>query len=526
VKEGANPEMDQIRKLVSGRLKAQVPGPHPDPELLAAFAESALPETERAQLLGHLGACSDCREILYLAMPGSAEAQKVLSFHPKPSSSLVFRWGTLVASVVIVAGLLITIRYKGGVTNYDMRVAAPSSPAPSRIAKQEPPAEIDKLHEELSASREDTKTRSKELPETKHMTAKPSAHFDFDESGQVRISPPPNSNKSSDAMLDQSLKASSENLPIQCRTVTALSAPSSTPEGNQAQAKAEAKEKDVSRDAFAYSPVVVSPQKSVAGGSLGGVVLDPSGAVVGNAKITAIGPSGTKTATSDPDGKFSFAQLSPGLYSVRTEAKGFPIKEDKQVEVLANETSNLRLTLPVGGASETVEVSASAVPMSNAAEVRNMQSLAKSSGSAGKLPARQQAQLKAKKTPAAAPQPVAMASGLSNQVFRWTLSPKGEVERSSDSGKNWQSVPVVNGAVFRALSATGTSIWAGGNAGTLYHSIDTGQTWTQVVPAIGEQKLHSDITHIDFSDPSNGSVTTADGQVWSTSDGGQTWSRK
>src|SRR6266496_5016406 len=144
--------MDQIRKLVSGRLKAQTPGPHPDPELLAAFVENALLETERAQLLGHLGACSDCREILYLAMPVSAEAQKVLSFRPKRSASLVFRWGTLVASVAIVAGLLITIRHKGGVTNYEMRVAPPSSPAPAQVAKQEPPAEIDKLHEELSAS--------------------------------------------------------------------------------------------------------------------------------------------------------------------------------------------------------------------------------------------------------------------------------------------------------------------------------------------------------------------------------------
>src|SRR5882724_9048405 len=71
VKERASPEMNQIAKLVSGRLKTQAAGPHPDPDLLAAFAENALPDTDRARLLHHLGTCPDCREILYLTVPDS-----------------------------------------------------------------------------------------------------------------------------------------------------------------------------------------------------------------------------------------------------------------------------------------------------------------------------------------------------------------------------------------------------------------------------------------------------------------------
>src|SRR5690348_15668608 len=79
-KEGTDPEVNAFSKLVSGRLKAQTVGPHPGPEVLAAFAENALPDAERAQLLQHLGDCSDCRDVVYLAMPESDGAQKVLSF--------------------------------------------------------------------------------------------------------------------------------------------------------------------------------------------------------------------------------------------------------------------------------------------------------------------------------------------------------------------------------------------------------------------------------------------------------------
>src|SRR5258708_21638857 len=103
-REAASSVMDRIAKLVSGRLKARAStGPHPGPELLTAFAENALPEADRGQLLQHLGACSDCREILYLALPVSVPAQKVLVLQPRPFRRWALGWGALVASVAIAA---------------------------------------------------------------------------------------------------------------------------------------------------------------------------------------------------------------------------------------------------------------------------------------------------------------------------------------------------------------------------------------------------------------------------------------
>jgi len=103
----------------------------------------------------------------------------------------------------------------------------------------------------------------------------------------------------------------------------------------------------------------------------------------------------------------------------------------------------------------------------------------------------------------------------------WGLSPTGEVQRSIDSGKTWQIVPVGETTSFRAITAFHDDIWVGGNSGALYHSADSGQSWTKMTPVSSD-----DITHIEFSDPQNGLLNTANGQVWSTSDGGRSWHSK
>ena len=62
--------MEQLPKIVQQRLRAPAkPGIHPDPDLLAAFAEKSLNDRERSQVLQHLVECADCREVLSLAMP-------------------------------------------------------------------------------------------------------------------------------------------------------------------------------------------------------------------------------------------------------------------------------------------------------------------------------------------------------------------------------------------------------------------------------------------------------------------------
>lgn len=111
-------------------------------------------------------------------------------------------------------------------------------------------------------------------------------------------------------------------------------------------------------------------------------------------------------------------------------------------------------------------------------------------------------------------------------VPQWRLAREGGIERSIDSGKTWNPVSVAAGAVLKALSASGGSVWTGGKDGALFHSPNAGADWVQVHPEFAGQKLAGDITRINFSDPLNGAVYTESGETWATSDGGSSWSRK
>jgi len=108
-------------------------------------------------------------------------------------------------------------------------------------------------------------------------------------------------------------------------------------------------------------------------------------------------------------------------------------------------------------------------------------------------------------------------------VPRWTLSSDGTLQRSFDAGKTWATIPVAGNSVFRALAAVGANIWVGGSGGSLYRSADAGEHWLKVSPASSGKVLTADIIGVEFTDANHGKLTTADEQIWTTADAGQTW---
>src|SRR5262249_52738872 len=119
--------------------------------------------------------------------------------------------------------------------------------------------------------------------------------------------------------------------------------------------------KEVAKDKSDFANLDIVADGLPAKGNLGGRILDPSGAAITNAKVTASGPTGAKTATSDTEGKFAFDALTPGQYSIKAEASGFKSSEIRQVAVLDKKTSTIGVKLEPGTAAETVEVSGAAV---------------------------------------------------------------------------------------------------------------------------------------------------------------------
>jgi hypothetical protein len=113
-----------------------------------------------------------------------------------------------------------------------------------------------------------------------------------------------------------------------------------------------------------------------------------------------------------------------------------------------------------------------------------------------------------------------------NLAPRWTLSSDGTLQRSLDSGRTWQTIPVSSQTLFRALAANGLDIWVGGAAGALFHSSDAGQRWTQVRPVVDGEALEDDIIGVEFTDTLHGKLTSSMEETWITADAGQTWQKQ
>jgi hypothetical protein len=106
-----------------------------------------------------------------------------------------------------------------------------------------------------------------------------------------------------------------------------------------------------------------------------GTVEDPSGAAVAQAKVVLINLNTQVSAetTTDSSGIYRFLSLAPGSYKIRAESAGFATAE-KTVILQTNQNLSVPMALKVGATSEEVTVSAE-VPLVNAAETRNEQTL-------------------------------------------------------------------------------------------------------------------------------------------------------
>src|SRR5256886_12625352 len=95
-------------------------------------------------------------------------------------------------------------------------------------------------------------------------------------------------------------------------------------------------------------------------GSISGTVTDPQGAAVANAKVsvTSATKATTVQTTTNADGNYSVTHLIPDSYNIRVEAPGFKAFESKNIQVSADTAARVDGHFQVGGASETVEVTA------------------------------------------------------------------------------------------------------------------------------------------------------------------------
>src|SRR5262245_48687479 len=91
-----------------------------------------------------------------------------------------------------------------------------------------------------------------------------------------------------------------------------------------------------------------------------GRVTDGTGASVPRTRITVLnnGTNEARTATTDNDGGFAIAQLSPGEYVLSAEHEGFQKEVRAGLVLETGQQARVDLVLRVGSLTEQVEVTA------------------------------------------------------------------------------------------------------------------------------------------------------------------------
>ncbi len=100
-------------------------------------------------------------------------------------------------------------------------------------------------------------------------------------------------------------------------------------------------------------------------GSINGIVMDPTGAVVPNAKVEATDvTTGVKHGvTTNNEGRWALPDLPAGTYVITVNAPGFKETKSTPIVLTAQQTSRFDATLQVGTNSQSIEVTAGAATL-------------------------------------------------------------------------------------------------------------------------------------------------------------------
>jgi len=98
------------------------------------------------------------------------------------------------------------------------------------------------------------------------------------------------------------------------------------------------------------------------GGRILGRVADPSGAVLGGVKVTAVNDSTgvARVAQTSDSGDYSFPDLPVGTYTLNFELTGFKKDVHKGIALDVNQVITLNMTMQLGAAQEVVDVTSEA----------------------------------------------------------------------------------------------------------------------------------------------------------------------
>jgi len=477
-------EIQKVRKIVSDRLRVATSAVgHPDPNLLTAFSERALPESERALVLEHLARCDDCRDVVALALPEievveNESLDTVLAAKPRWTA---LRWGLVAASVVVVASVGV-VQYRQ--IHHPPTMASMTQPrdqVAGYTAQSSPPV------------REAVTPQAQDREATPPASNARSRSADGLSAGERR--------GLGDATLQKKLAGRVGAVGTVGGAVDAAAAASTFDRDPKLAANQAPKDFALAKELKAAAPSLPK-QDAVAELAEPAPGTYPQTVQVQSANAEADAHNLTQNQAPD--------QLAQNDLDAVSQQQIPVDKVDKAKPVVGRNVA--------GAGTALATPYEPPLPASGRLQIAGEPSARWNIASDGAL----QRSLDEGKTW----QEVRVSPSSSAVASSMELGYATNAKATKAKTTNAAPAAASPNPVFRAVVANGAEVWAGGSRGLLYHSVDAGSHWTPVILKANGVALTGDITSVDFSDTKHGRVTTSTSEVWTTADGGTSWQKQ
>ncbi len=467
--------MPELSNLLRQRLSAQegTVRDHPDADTLTAFSEQLLPASERQQVLAHLSACADCREVLALSQPEFAEAATQPVFAPAPIPvwrrlfKPAFGFAGAVAATAVIAILVL------------------QNPHQTNQSQSNPEAKVSPLPSPAVEDRQSSNPQT--TAGNTSGTSQPEAARSFAE-GQGDLA---NQNR---ARAERS--ASAATIPVQPRG-SIVRARAAGPAAVQPSLTAGLQKQDYLNNAFfeTGSPDVVLNQNAMPS-------APAQRSLASEAKLTA--NSGQIASFYDIPANTS-NKSSMRLLTPPPPQEHFGLNLSKIVIAGAHSVFHARVAAPAIRSNSLVT---SAMSRDASAELQKDQ-MAETAAAPGNT------QSGALGNYALSAPSFASAA---SSVALWKIA-GGKLFRSA--GPEWEEAYPGASFQFTVVNAHGNEVWAGGSQTSLIYSHNGGKTWQTA--KLGDAASGAIVSIVFLG--TNVQVKTSDDQLWSSSDGGKTWAQ-
>jgi Photosynthesis system II assembly factor YCF48 len=460
--------MPELSNLLRQRLGAEktaetnTAGVHPDADTLAAYSEQLLPGVERQQVIKHLVACGECREVLALSQTELVEPATQPVLKPAPVSvwkklfTPAFGLAGLVAAMALIAILVLQVpRNSSQQASKESSVVPPSDQKTAEAKPSTPP--VVAVESQPAAQENDRLARP----------SSPSV------AGLDALSRP--------ARLPNRIASAKQAAPASSLPLTA----DMTKQDFVNKMFFETNSQDVVMGARDY-PSAPQPAQS-------------------DARFNLASPGPIRSFSDIPanvtNGKSSVAILTPP-----PPPEHFGLRLDKLAIKGARSVFRAPMGAPAISSHSLASSAMLAAPKGEASAVAAAPAKSAGSGFA--------------ESPAFSPATRRSLSSAETSAATWKVADGKLLKAYGQSA--WEEAQTPAAFEFTIVNAHGGEVWAGGANAGLIHSYDGGNTWNLVTLGEGASGR---VVSILFAG-NHVQVETSDDQSWSSSDGGKSWTQK